>query len=127
MRSGGASHLGGWGESEAAAYLRAKGYQIVASGYRSRFGEIDIIAKQGKTLVFIEVKTRKSSDFARPMQYVTPQKLSKLKRTAEQYIAQNEIICPARIDVIEIFAPEDLREGMREINNIENVFMEIKP
>ena len=55
---------GAWGEALAAEYLRKKRYKILASSYRSRFGEIDLIVKNRKYLVFVEVKTRKSSDFA---------------------------------------------------------------
>ena len=120
------SHLGGWGESEAAKYLRSKGYIILASGYRSRFGEIDVIASFKKTVVFVEVKTRSSDDFARPLQYVTPAKLQKLKKTAELYLASKNLDCPARIDVLEILAPDDLAGGPREINHIENAYLEIK-
>ena len=127
MPYGSASHLGGWGESEAAKYLRKNGYKIIASGYRTRFGEIDIIASHGKTIVFVEVKTRKSEEFARPMQYVTPAKLEKLRKTAEIYLSQNYPESPARMDVIEILAPEDLREAPREINHIINAYTERKP
>jgi Holliday junction resolvase-like predicted endonuclease len=61
------------------------------------------------------------------MQYVTPRKLEKMRQTALLYLAQNNLDCPARMDVIEILAPDDLREGPREINHIENAYTEIKP
>lgn len=55
---------GAWGEALAAEYLRKKRYEILASGYRCRFGEIDLIVKNRKFLVFVEVKLRKSAEFA---------------------------------------------------------------
>jgi Holliday junction resolvase-like predicted endonuclease len=58
---------------------------------------------------------------------VTPQKLEKIKRTAELYLAHYKLDCPARMDIIEILAPEDLRDSPKEINHIENVYAEIKP
>ena len=62
---GKANLLGPWGEATAAEYLRKKRYELVAAGYRSRFGEIDLIVKDRKYLIFVEVKLRKSSDFAK--------------------------------------------------------------
>ena len=56
--------LGPWGESLAAEYLRKKRYTVVAAGYRCRFGEIDLIVKNRKFLVFVEVKLRKNAEFA---------------------------------------------------------------
>lgn len=119
--------IGGWGESEAANYLRKKGYKILAAGYRSRFGEIDIVASFKDTIVFVEVKTRRSDDYARPSEQVTPRKLEKIKRTAELYLAHYKLDCPARIDIIEIIAPKDLKDAPTEINHIESVYTEIKP
>ena len=65
---------GAWGEALAAEYLRKKRYTVVASGYRCRFGEIDLIVKNKAFLVFVEVKLRKSADFAQAMEYVDGEK-----------------------------------------------------
>ena len=62
--------LGAWGEALAAEYLRKKRYKILASGYRCRFGEIDLIAASRTYLVFVEVKLRKSADFAQAREFV---------------------------------------------------------
>ena len=61
---------GAWGEALAAEYLRKKHYKVVAVGYHSRFGEIDLIVQDRKFLVFVEVKLRKTADFAKAMEYV---------------------------------------------------------
>ena len=65
---------GSWGEALAAEYLRKKRYQILAVGFQCRFGEIDLIAKDRKALVFVEVKLRKTGNFAAAMEYVEMQK-----------------------------------------------------
>ena len=114
--------LGAWGEALAAEYLRSKRYKIIASGYRSRFGEIDLIAQNRKTLVFVEVKLRKSGDFARAMEYVDKRKQDKLRTTASLYLSQNPTKLPARFDVIEIYAPEGMETAHPEINHLEDAF-----
>ena len=67
------------GEALVARYLRERGYQLAAHGYRSRYGEIDLIAWDGDVLCFVEVKTRTNLDMALPREYVTPQKQNKLQ------------------------------------------------
>ena len=62
--------LGPWGEAAAAAYLRKKGFRIEAMNYRTRLGEIDIIAADRRYLIFCEVKLRKSADFAAAREFV---------------------------------------------------------
>lgn len=73
------------GENLAAQYLYDKGYKVIDRNFRRRNGEIDIIAIFGKTLVFVEVKTRKSSKFGTPLEAITPRKLRDIIRTAEYY------------------------------------------
>ena len=97
---------GAWGEALAAEYLRKKRYKIVASGYRSRFGEIDLIVSSRKYLVFVEVKLRKSARFALAREYVDFKKQEKLRLTASIYLSQNPTKLQPRFDVIEIYAPE---------------------
>ena len=81
--------LGAWGEALAAEYLRKKRYEVIGAGYRSRFGEIDLIVKDRRFLVFVEVKLRKSGDFAKAMEYVDRRKQDKLRITASMYLSQN--------------------------------------
>ena len=114
--------LGSWGEALAAEFLRKKRYTIIASGYRCRFGEIDLIAQNRKCIVFVEVKLRKSPDFARALEYVDSKKQQKLRTTASMYLSQNPTKFPARFDVIEIYAPEGTETLHPEIYHLEDAF-----
>ena len=114
--------LGAWGEALAAEYLRKKRYEIVAAGYRSRFGEIDLIVRNKKFLVFVEVKLRKTADFAKAMEYVDRRKQDKIRITASVYISQNPTPLQPRFDVIEIYAPEGTATTRPEIYHMEDAF-----
>lgn len=76
---------GNLGEDLASDFLIQKGYKIIERNFHSRFGEIDIIALNGKNLVFIEVKTRKSTNFGTPLEAVTSWKIQKIQKTAEYF------------------------------------------
>lgn len=114
--------LGAWGEALAADFLRKKRYQMVAAGYHSRFGEIDLIAKDRKHLVFVEVKLRKNADFAKAMEYVDRRKQDRIRMTASMYLGQNPTALQPRFDVIEIYAPEGIETRNPEIHHIEDAF-----
>lgn len=113
---------GAWGEALAAEYLRKKHYKIVASGYHSRFGEIDLIVQDKRYLVFVEVKLRKSADFAKAMEYVDRRKQDRIRTTASLYLSQNPTKLQPRFDVIEIYAPEGTATLRPEINHMEDAF-----
>jgi putative endonuclease len=113
---------GAWGEAIAAEYLRKKHYKIIANGFHSRFGEIDLIVQNHKFLVFVEVKLRKSSKFAKAMEYVDTRKRDKLRITASVYLAQNPTNLQPRFDVIEIYAPEGTATAAPEIYHMEDAF-----
>jgi putative endonuclease len=113
---------GAWGEAIAAEYLRKKRYQIVASGFHSRFGEIDLIAKNRKYLVFVEVKLRKSADFAQAREFVDFRKQEKLRTTAAVYLSEKTTNLQPRFDVIEIYAPEGTQTVSPEIYHMEDAF-----
>ena len=113
---------GAWGEALAAEYLRKKRYDILASGYRCRFGEIDLIVKNRKFLVFVEVKLRKSAEFARAREFVDVKKQERIRTTASLYLAQNPTNLPCRFDVIEIYAPEGIQTAHPEIHHLEDAF-----
>ena len=81
------SSLGTRGEDLAAAYLQGCGYSMVSRNYRCRYGEIDLICTHEGTLVFCEVKLRRSEDFGAPEEAVTPRKLSRLTLAAQTYLA----------------------------------------
>ena len=99
-----------------------KRYEIVAAGYRSRFGEIDLIVKNKKYLVFVEVKLRKSAGFAKALEYVDRKKQDKIRITASMYLAQNPTNLQPRFDVIEIYAPEGMDTRRPEIYHMEDAF-----
>ena len=113
---------GAWGEALAAEYLRKKRYTLVAAGYRCKFGEIDLIVKNRKNLVFVEVKTRKSAQFARGADYVDGHKQDRLRITASMYLSQNPTELQPRFDVIEIYAPEGPATARPEISHLEDAF-----
>ena len=114
--------MGGWGEALAAEYLRKKRYEVVARGYRSRFGEIDLIVRNKQYLAFVEVKLRKSARFASAMEYVDRRKQDKLRITASIYLSQNPTQLQPRFDVIEIYAPRGMETPEPEIIHLEDAF-----
>lgn len=114
--------VGAWGEALAAAYLQKKRYRIITSGYRCRFGEIDLIVRNSKYLVFVEVKLRKTADFARACEFVDIHKQNRLRTTAELYLSQNPTELQPRFDVIEIYAPDGTATVRPEINHMEDAF-----
>lgn len=113
---------GAWGEALAAEYLRRKHYKIVARGYHSRFGEIDLIAQNRKYLVFVEVKLRKSARFAEAREYVDIRKQDRLRMTASVYLSDRPTDLQPRFDVIEIYAPEGTQTSEPVINHMEDAF-----
>lgn len=110
---------GPWGEEQAAAFLRHKGWRIIARNYRTRYGELDIIAENEKYLVFAEVKTRKNDSFAKAREAVTPKKQERLRITAEYWLQEHPTELQARFDVIEVYGTPGRRA---EIIHIENAF-----
>ena len=117
----GTRELGRFGEERAARYLRLRGYRILERNFSCRLGEIDLIARRGKYIVFVEVKLRKNADFAAAREFVTAAKQQRIRATAALYLAQNETELQPRFDVIEIYAPEG-PGGKVTINHIENAF-----
>ena len=113
---------GAWGEALAAEYLRKKRYKLLATRYLSRYGEIDLIVKNRKYLVFVEVKLRKSSDFARAMEYVDRNKQDKIRITASMYLSQNPTKLQPRFDIVEIYAPEGTETQNPQIRHMEDAF-----
>jgi putative endonuclease len=97
--------IGNHGEDMAAAYLRLHLYSILERNYRTSSGEIDIIAKKGNMYVFVEVKYRNNTSKGMPREAVTMYKQEKIRRTAQHYLASNNInenSTDIRFDVIEI-------------------------
>ena len=113
---------GAWGESVAAEYLKKKHYKIIGVNYHSRFGEIDIIAVNRKFIVFVEVKTRKSADFALAREFVNYTKQNKLRATAEIYLSAFPTKLQPRFDVIEIYAPQGVQTQNPQVTHMEGAF-----
>jgi len=113
---------GGAGEALALKWLKSKGYKPVGMGYRSRFGEIDLIVKNREYIVFVEVKLRKDSRFAEAREFVSAAKRERIVKTAQQYLAEHDTDLQPRFDVIEIYAPEGALEKDYVINHLENAF-----
>lgn len=114
--------LGPWGEALAVDYLRKRRYDIEACNYRCRFGEIDIIAKNRKYIAFVEVKLRKSADFAQAREFVDLRKQARLRTTAELWLSLHETNLQPRFDVIEIYAPDGIETKKPVINYLEDAF-----
>lgn len=112
--------LGKKGEDLAAKYLEDHGYTIIARNFKARYGELDIIATEGSTLVFIEVKTRIGRKFGLPEEAVTPRKLREVIQTAQYFkLLHPELPDSLRIDVIGIELTEF--EETKYFNHLRNV------
>ncbi len=111
--------FGAKGESLAARYLKKNGYQIIEQNYRNRLGEIDIIAREDNTLVFVEVKSRKSVRYGSPKTAVTPRKQRQISVVALAYLkSTGQTRTRARFDVVTVTTN---RDGPR-IEIIKNAF-----
>ena len=114
--------VGAWGESLAAEYLRKKKYALVAMNYKTRYGEIDLIVRNRKFLVFVEVKLRKSDKFAGAAECVDGRKQDRLRTTASVYLSEFPTELQPRFDVIEIYAPQGTDTPYPEIHHLEDAF-----
>jgi len=109
--------VGDFGENIASKFVENKGYCIIARNYRVKSGEVDIIAMDSNVLVFIEVKTRKNSEFSFARESVNYKKQSRIKNVARSYIAENFLIYDhIRFDIIEIYTDK------KHIQHFENAF-----
>ena len=113
---------GTWGEALVADYLRDRSYRLVAHSYHCRFGEIDLIAWDGDTLCFVEVKTRTNTQMGLPREYVTARKQARLRKTALFYLSSHDLDCPTRFDVAEVYTDVRHSAGKTRIDYIENAF-----
>ena len=118
----GKKEIGAWGEDRAALYLRLHGYRIVERNFRCRTGEIDIIARRGGVVAFVEVKLRKNADFGEAREFVTSTKQRRVISAAEYWLVKNPCELQPRFDVIEIYAP-NVTDTLRPTNrHLENAF-----
>ena len=121
---------GDLGERAAVRYLRFRLYRILDRNYRAGGAEIDIVAKRGKTLVFIEVKTRRltpgdATRLTRPAAAVTPEKQEHIVRAAKIWLSQHPANDrPVRFDVIEVYLdPDDRRDRVTSLSHIKGAFV----
>lgn len=111
--------VGDQGEEIALRHLRGMGYELVERNYRTRYGEIDLILRDGATLVFVEVKFRRGTGHGDPLESVTPRKQNQVRAVAEQYLAEAQPdFGELRFDVVGIL---DINRGP-EITHIKDAF-----
>ncbi len=111
-----------WGEQQAAAYLKRRGYRILGQNYTCRFGEIDVIAADRKYVAFVEVKLRSTDRFVQAREYVGAAKQERIRTAASLWLAENETALQPRFDVIEIYGNETMDPKQLDIRHIENAF-----
>lgn len=117
--SGDRKTLGARGEEIAVAYLKRQKYRIIETNFRCRCGEVDIIARDGKTLVFVEVKTRRTASYGLPQLAVTPFKQRQISKAALTYLSKNRLMEEtARFDVVSVF----LLDTSPTVDHIKNAF-----
>jgi putative endonuclease len=96
--------IGSEGERAAAEFLEARGYRILDRNYRTRLGEIDLVAEEGRILVFVEVKVRLNDRFGGPAAAITSAKQARIARLAQQYVMSRRLgERPCRFDVVLIW------------------------
>ena len=111
--------IGNAGEKYVEEYVKNLGFIISAKNYRSKYGEIDIIAENNDTILFVEVKTRSENSKVRPYEYVDIYKQRKIFITAGIYMKRNGFGLQPRFDVAEVFVTES---GDMSLNYFENAF-----
>ena len=114
--------LGDFGEDAACAYLKRHLYKIEARNYSCRMGEVDIIARKGRYIVFAEVKLRRNADFGEAKEFVTPAKQRRVIIAAENWLMKHPTELQPRFDVIEVYAPEGLQTRKPEIHHTEDAY-----
>lgn len=112
------NELGKKGEQLAVDFLLKNGYDILERNYRFNKAEVDIIAKQNDTLAIIEVKTRSTTDFGNPQDFLKPKQIQRLVKAVDQYVNVNSLDLEVRFDIIAI-----VKKGTGfNIEHLENAF-----
>ncbi len=113
------TNVGKIGEDTVCEYLTKKGMQILERNYHSRYGEIDIVARDGEYIAFVEVKTRLNRAFASPCEFVDVKKQDKIMKTALLYMQKTNLDSAIRFDVAEVIYNGN---DVEDLNYIENAF-----
>ena len=114
--------LGSFGEALCAEKLRKKGYRILGMNYRTRLGEIDVIAADRRFVAFVEVKLRQDDSFAKAREFVTRAKQARIIAAAQEWLQQNPTNLQPRFDVAEIYAPQGTQTPDPVFRYWENAF-----
>ncbi len=113
--------IGNAGEAETARYLRRKGYTLLASQWRCRFGELDLVARDSKGVIcFVEVKLRSSTAYGLPREFVDGRKQARLRAAAACYLSTHGMDAAARFDVAEVYTDKEHR--VLRLEYLENAF-----
>lgn len=112
------NELGKLGEEMAAEFLRKQGYEILHTNWMYQKAEIDIIARKENILAIVEVKTRSSTEFGLPQEFVKPKKIRLLVKAVNEYIEQNDLDAEARFDIISVYR----ENGRYEIEHLQDAF-----
>lgn len=108
--------LGNFGETKACEYLLHNAYEIIGRNVRTRYGELDIIARKDNVLIAVEVKTRRTAQFGLPCEAVTSLKQNHIRRSLEAYLVQySNADIPVRFDVIEVYVLNSRRHALRHL------------
>ncbi|WP_272150754.1 YraN family protein [Tenacibaculum aiptasiae] len=113
------NELGKKGEELAIAYLQEKGYVILEKNYRFQKAEIDIIAKKAEVLIVVEVKTRSTSYFGSPQDFISSKKVKLLVAAADNYINEKDLNVELRFDVIALIKEKE----KFKMEHLENAFL----
>ena len=114
--------LGAFGEDAACRYLKRHGYRIEGRNYSCRFGEIDIIARDRRYVVFVEVKLRRDASHGTAAEFVTLPKQRRVIAAAERWLQQHPTDLQPRFDVVEVYAPDGLETKKPEIYHLEDAY-----
>lgn len=110
--------IGRWGENTAASYLHGRGYEILDRNVRTSYGELDLVARIDNVLVFVEVKTRRTTAYGLPEESITKRKASHILQSAQAYILSNNLPeIDWRIDLITIFKYKEQKPVITHIEN----------
>lgn len=114
------SRTGLRGEIAAAEFLGKQGYTIIGSNFHTRFGEIDLIARDGEYIVFVEVRSLSRTSFCTPVETINQNKVNRIIHSAQEYLSENDLSDhPVRFDVVEVIHSKDSKP---QINLIRNAF-----